>query len=70
MKPEDARGLLPLDTATKVVYTYSVKEWEDILALRLYDKTGKAHPNCKAVMVMAKNQINAFAKAHHIDYEV
>ena len=27
MKPEDARGILPLDTATKVIYTYSVKEW-------------------------------------------
>lgn len=70
MKPEDARGLLPLDTATKVIYTYSVQEWQHILDLRLYDKTGKAHPNCKVVMAMAKNQINAFAKAHHIDYEV
>lgn len=47
---EDARGVLPLDTATKVVYTYSVEEWKHILDLRLYDKTGKAHPNCKVVM--------------------
>lgn len=70
MKPEDARGVLPLDTATKVIYTYSVQEWQHILDLRLYDKTGKAHPNCHVVMQMVKDQINSFAKEHNIDYQV
>ena len=70
MKPEDARGILPLDTATKVIYTYSIEEWQHILDLRLYDKTGKAHPNCHVVMQMVKDQINAFAKEHNIDYQV
>ena len=70
MKPEDARGILPLDTATKVIYTYSIKEWQHILDLRLYDKTGKAHPNVHVVMQMVKDQINEFAKAHNIDYQV
>ena len=70
MKPEDARGLLPLDTATKVIYTYSVQEWQHILDLRLYDKTGKAHPNCHMVMQMVKDQINDFAKEHNINYQV
>ena len=70
MKPEDARGVLPLDTATKVIYTYSVQEWKHILDLRLYDKTGKAHPNCHVVMQMVKDQINSFAKEHNIDYQV
>lgn len=70
MKPEDARGILPLDTATKVIYTYSVQEWQHILDLRLYDKTGKAHPNCHVVMSMVRDQINAFAKSHNIDYQV
>lgn len=70
MKPEDARGVLPLDTATKVIYTYSIKEWQHILDLRLYDKTGKAHPNCHVVMEMVKEQINSFAKEHNIDYQV
>lgn len=70
MKPEDARGVLPLDTATKVIYTYSVKEWQHILDLRLYDKTGKAHPNCHVVMQMVKEQINSFANEHNIDYQV
>ena len=70
MKPEDARGILPLDTATKVIYTYSIREWQHILDLRLYDKTGKAHPNAHVVMQMVKDQINDFAKEHNIDYQV
>ena len=70
MKPEDARGILPLDTATKVIYTYSIKEWQHILDLRLYDKTGKAHPNCHIVIQMIKDQINNFAKEHNINYQV
>ena len=70
MKPEDARGVLPLDTATKVIYTYSVKEWQHILDLRYYGTTGKPHPNCHVVMQMVKDQINSFAKEHNIDYQV
>ena len=70
MKPEDTRGILPLDTATKVIYTYSIREWQHILDLRLYDKTGKAHPNAHVVMQMVKDQINEFAKEHNIDYQV
>lgn len=70
IRPEDARGILPLDTATKVIYTYSIREWKHILDLRLYDKTGKAHPNCHVVMQMVRDQINNFAKEHNIDYQV
>lgn len=70
LKPEDARVVLPKVTATKVIYTYSVKEWQDILDLRLYDKTGPAHPDCHIVMQMVKDQINKFAKAHNINYQV
>ena len=70
MKPEDARGVLPLDTATKVIYTYSVQEWKHILDLRYYGTTGKPHPNCHVVMQMVKDQINSFAKEHNIDYQV
>lgn len=69
-KPEDARGILPLDTATKVVYTYTISEWKDILDLRLYGKTGKPHPNCKVIMAMVRDQINKFIKDHGINYTV
>lgn len=48
-KPQDARGVLPLDTATKVVYTYDVDEWKHILDLRYFGITGSPHPNAKLV---------------------
>lgn len=70
MKPEDARGILPLDTATKVIYTYSVKEWDHIIDLRYYGTTGKPHPNAKLVIGMVRDQINQFTKEHNINYQV
>lgn len=48
--PEAARGFLTLDTATKVVYTYTLAEWKHIFDLRLYGKTGKPHPDAKATV--------------------
>ena len=70
MKPEDARGILPLDTATKVIYTYSVQEWKHIIDLRYYGTTGRPHPNAKLVIEMVRNQINQFAKENNIDFQV
>ena len=70
MKPEDARGVLPLDTATKVVYTYSVQEWKHIIDLRYYGTTGRPHPNAKLVIGMVREQINQFAKEHNINYQL
>lgn len=55
---EDARGILPLDTATKVVYTYSVNEWVHIIGLRVDGITGKPHKNAKIVMGMVKDKLN------------
>lgn len=52
-KPQDARGLLPLDTLTKLVYTYRIEEWKHILDLRYYGTTGKPHPNAE----ISANQI-------------
>lgn len=70
MKPEDSRGILPLDTATKVIYTYSVQEWKHIIDLRYYGTTGRPHPNAKLVIGMVRNQINQFAKENNIDFQV
>ena len=70
MKPEDARGILPLDTATKVIYTYSIREWQHILDLRYYGTTGKPHPNAKLIAGKIMDEINNFAKEHNIDYQV
>lgn len=58
MEPQDARGELPLDLATEVVYTYSVNEWRHILDLRYYGKTGKPHPNAKIIAGMIKDKLD------------
>ena len=49
MKPQDARGILPLDTYTVVAYTYTITEWQHILDLRFRETTGKAHPNAREI---------------------
>ncbi len=51
---QDARGVLPLDTATKCVYTYSIDEWKHIIKLRT-DKA--AHPNAQIIANMIKNEL-------------
>lgn len=60
MLAQDARGLLPLDTATKCVYTYRIEEWNHILDLRYFGKTGKPHPNVKIIGERIYNKINEF----------
>ena len=52
--PQEARELLPLCTATTVVYTYSIEEWVKILLLRYYGVTGAPHPNAKIVATKIK----------------
>lgn len=53
-KPEDASGLLPLQTATKVVYTYNIDEWKHIIDLRYHGTTGKPHPDAKQVINLVR----------------
>lgn len=55
MAKEDARGILSLDTCTHVVYTYTIKEWRDIIDKRYYGTTGKPHPNCVEIMEQVVN---------------
>lgn len=57
LKPQDARGILPLDTYTVVAYTYTLAEWSHILDLRYHDMTGKAHPNAKIIGEKIRNII-------------
>ncbi len=53
---QDARFILPLDTMSKVVYTYTLAEWEYIINMRLWDWTGKAHPDAKIVGQLIYNE--------------
>lgn len=57
MRRQDARGVLPLDTATKCVYTYSIDEWRNIIDLRYYGTTGAPHPNAKIIAGMIREQL-------------
>lgn len=55
--PQDAREVLDLITVTECAYTYTVKQWRDILDLRYYGTTGKPHPNAKFVATIIKNNL-------------
>ena len=57
MLPQDARGVLPLDTATVCVYTYTISEWRHIIDLRCYGTTGKPHPNAVIIAGMIRNEL-------------
>lgn len=54
---QDARGVLPLDTATRCIYTYSIFEWRAILDLRYYGTTGQPHPNAKLIAGMIRDEL-------------
>ena len=57
MHRQDARGVLPLDTATVCAYTYSSREWRDIIDLRYYGVTGQPHPNAKIIAGMIREKL-------------
>lgn len=58
MHRQDARGVLPLDTATRCVYTYSIDEWFNIIRKRVYHTTGKAHPNATIICKLIEQELN------------
>lgn len=55
---QDARGVLPLDTATRCVYTYSADEWFEIIKKRVYNITGKSHPNATIICKLIEQELN------------
>lgn len=57
MHRQDARGVLPLDTATRCIYTYSIREWRHIIDLRYYGTTGTPHPNAKIIAGMIRDNL-------------
>lgn len=58
MHRQDARGVLPLDTATRCIYTYSVDEWFEIIKKRVYNTTGKSHPNATIICRLIEQELN------------
>ena len=57
LRPQDARGVLPLDTYTVVAYTYTLADWSHILDLRYHGTTGTPHPNAKIIGDKIRNII-------------
>ena len=57
MHRQDARGVLPIDTATVCAYTYSAAEWRAIIDLRYYGTTGQPHPNAKIIAGMIREEL-------------
>ena len=57
LKPQDARGVLPIDTYTVVAYTYTLADWSHILDLRFHGTTGTPHPNAKIIGEKIRNII-------------
>lgn len=57
MHRQDARGVLPIDTATVCAYTYSVAEYRAIIDLRYYSTTGQPHPNAKIIAGMIREEL-------------
>lgn len=53
-----ARGLLPLDTHTRAIYTATIEEWNHIIDLRLKGTTGKPHGDIRIIAEKINNIIN------------
>lgn len=56
-KPQQAREVLPLCTATEVVYTAFEDDWRHFFDLRYRGTTGAPHPNMLQVATMAHDLI-------------
>lgn len=70
MKPQDARGVLPLDTYTVVAYTYNLQEWSHILDLRYHGITGSPHPNAYEVSKQIADLINERMKVLNPEFNI
>lgn len=55
---DEIRGVLPLDTHTRVIYTSTIDEWNHIIDLRLKGTTGKPHGDIKIIAEKINNLIN------------
>lgn len=49
MPTDIARGILPLDTHTRAIYTATIEAWQHIIDLRLKGTTGKPHGDIKII---------------------
>lgn len=70
VKPQDARTCLPLETASRAVYTYNGFEWKEILDLRLRQLTGPAHPDAVIIADKIQEAIMWQMRLYHMNIEI
>lgn len=58
LSTDEARGILPLDTHTRAIYTATIEEWNHFIDLRLKGVTGKPHGDIKIIAEKINKFIN------------
>lgn len=67
LKPEEARGILPLDLKSELIVTGFVSDWIHFFRLRSYiASTGRPHPD---IQVLADNLMQEFIDRNYCTYE-
>ena len=61
-KPQQAREVLPLCTATEAVYTAFESDWNHFFDLRYFESTGKVHPNMKELTTLMYKEYESYTK--------
>lgn len=56
--PETARSVLPNATKTEIVVTASPREWRHIFELRVLGRTGKPHPDIRALFAPVLEELS------------
>lgn len=54
---DEIRGMLPLDTHTRAIYTATIEEWKHIIDMRYKGTTGKPHGDIKEIAKQIKDKI-------------
>ena len=54
LQPQQARDVLPNATKTELIMTGFASDWKRLLRLRLFEETGKVHPDMKVLMEKLK----------------
>lgn len=67
LKPEEARGILPMDTKSEIVITAFKEDWIHFFNLRSYiAMTGRPHPD---IMILANKLLFEFEERKYINHE-
>lgn len=59
-KPQQAREVLPLCTATEIIHTAFASDWKHFFDLRYFGKTGAPHPNMVELAGLMAKEANKY----------